>query len=119
MYRIVGCILLVAAGTGMGFSGSMKLSEKIYTLEMLLRMGIFLKGEIRCGNMSLPDAFYGVAGRMYGKYREFLVSAAAVFASLGRNTTKGCQDGQCGGQQIFLLVHLIIVFSIFLPFSLF
>lgn len=57
MYRIVGCILLVAAGTGMGFSGSMKLSERIYTLEMLLRMGIFLKGEIRCGNMSLPDAF--------------------------------------------------------------
>ena len=43
MYRIVGCILLVAAGTGMGFSGSMKLSERIYTLEMLLRMGIFLK----------------------------------------------------------------------------
>ena len=38
MYRIVGCILLVAAGTGMGFSGSMKLSERIYTLEMLLRM---------------------------------------------------------------------------------
>ena len=52
-------------------------------------------------------------------HAEFLVSAAAVFASLGRNTTKGCQDGQCGGQQIFLLVHLIIVFSIFLPFSLF
>ena len=52
-------------------------------------------------------------------HAEFLVSAAAVFASLGRNTTKGCQDGQCGGQQIFLLVHLIIVFSIFLLFSLF
>ena len=74
MYRIVGCILLVAAGTGMGFSGSMKLSERIYTLEMLLRMGIFLKGEIRCGNMSLPDAFYGVAGRMDGKYKTIVKS---------------------------------------------
>ena len=29
MYRIVGCILVVAAGAGMGFSGSMRLSEQI------------------------------------------------------------------------------------------
>lgn len=26
MYRIVGCILVVAAGAGMGFSGSMRLA---------------------------------------------------------------------------------------------
>lgn len=93
MYRIVGCILLVAAGTGMGFSGSMKLSERIYTLEMLLRMGIFLKGEIRCGNMSLPDAFYGVAGRMDGKYREFLISAADRMKSgTGETLSQICRE---------------------------
>ena len=33
MYRIVGCILVVAAGAGMGFSGSMRLSEQIRILE--------------------------------------------------------------------------------------
>ena len=76
MYRIVGCILVVAAGAGMGFSGSMRLSEQIRILEKLLQMVICLKGEIRCGNASLPDAFYGAAGRMNGKYREFLISAA-------------------------------------------
>ena len=93
MYRIVGCILLVAAGTGMGFSGSMKFSERIYTLEMLLRMGIFLKGEIRCGNMSLPDAFYGVAGRMDGKYREFLISAADRMKSgTGETLSQICRE---------------------------
>ena len=64
MYRIVGCILVVAAGAGMGFSGSMRLSEQIRILEKLLQMVICLKGEIRCGNASLPDAFYGAAGRM-------------------------------------------------------
>ena len=69
MYRIVGCILVVAAGAGMGFSGSMRLSEQIRILEKLLQMVICLKGEIRCGNASLPDAFYGAAGRMNGKYR--------------------------------------------------
>ena len=40
MYRIVGCILVVAAGAGMGFSGSMRLSEQIRILEKLLQMVI-------------------------------------------------------------------------------
>lgn len=47
MYRIVGCILVVAAGAGLGVSESIRVSERIYTLEMLLRMVICLKGEIR------------------------------------------------------------------------
>lgn len=76
MCRIIGCVLIVAAGSGMGLSGSMRLSEQIRTLENLLQMVICLKGEIRCGNASLPDAFYGAAGRMNGKYREFLINAA-------------------------------------------
>ena len=71
MYRVVGCILIVAAGAGMGFSESFRFSERIRTLEMLLQLVICLRGEISCGNASLPDAFYGAAGRMNGKYREF------------------------------------------------
>ena len=93
MYRIVGCILLVAAGTGMGFSGSMRLSEQIRILEKLLQMVICLKGEIRCGNASLPDAFYGAAGRMNGKYREFLISAAdRMKAGTGETLSQICRE---------------------------
>ena len=93
MYRIVGCILLVAAGTGMGFSGSMRLSEQIRILEKLLQMVICLKGEIRCGNASLPDAFYGAAGRMNGKYREFLISAAdRMKAGTGEKLSQICRE---------------------------
>ena len=69
MYRVVGCILIVAAGAGMGFSESFRFSERIRTLEMLLQLVICLRGEISCGNASLPDAFYGAAGRMNGKRR--------------------------------------------------
>ena len=93
MYRIVGCILLVAAGTGMGFSGSMKLSEQIRILEKLLQMVICLKGEIRCGNASLPDAFYGAAGRMNGKYREFLITATdRMKAGKGEKLSQICRE---------------------------
>ena len=38
MYRVVGCILIVAAGAGMGFSESFRFSERIRTLEMLLQL---------------------------------------------------------------------------------
>ena len=96
MYRIVGCILVVAAGAGMGFSGSMRLSEQIRILEKLLQMVICLKGEIRCGNASLPDAFYGAAGRMNGKYREFLISAADRNESGNRRKTFTDMQGMCG-----------------------
>ena len=93
MYRIVGCILVVVAGAGMGFSGSMRLSEQIRILEKLLQMVICLKGEIRCGNASLPDAFYGAAGRMNGKYREFLISAAdRMKAGTGEKLSQICRE---------------------------
>ena len=95
MYRIVGCILVVAAGAGMGFSGSMRLSEQIRILEKLLQMVICLKGEIRCGNASLPDAFYGAAGRMNGKYREFLISAADRMKA-GTGEKLSDMQGMCG-----------------------
>ena len=85
--------LVVAAGAGMGFSGSMRLSEQIRILEKLLQMVICLKGEIRCGNASLPDAFYGAAGRMNGKYREFLISAAdRMKAGTGEKLSQICRE---------------------------
>ena len=93
MYRIVGCILVVAAGTGMGISESIRLSERIHTLEMLLRMVICLKGEIHSQNASLPDAFYGVAARMNGKYREFLINAAdRMKAGTGETLSQICRE---------------------------
>ena len=77
----------------MGFSGSMRLSEQIRILEKLLQMVICLKGEIRCGNASLPDAFYGAAGRMNGKYREFLISAAdRMKAGTGEKLSQICRE---------------------------
>ena len=93
MFRIVGCLLIIAAGTGLGFSESLRLSERICTLEMLLQMVICLKGEISSGNASLPDAFCGTAGRMNGKYREFLINAAnRMKAGNGEKLSQICRE---------------------------
>lgn len=77
----------------MGFSESFRFSERIRTLEMLLQMVICLRGEISCGNASLPDAFYGAAGRMNGKYREFLINAAdRMKAGNGEKLSQICRE---------------------------
>lgn len=42
---------------------------------------------------SLPDAFYGAAGRMNGKYREFLISAAdRMKAGTGEKLSQICRE---------------------------
>lgn len=77
----------------MGFSESFRFSERIRTLEMLLQLVICLRGEISCGNASLPDAFYGAAGRMNGKYREFLINAAdRMKAGNGEKLSQICRE---------------------------
>lgn len=79
----------------MGLSESFRFSERIRTLEMLFQMVICLRGEISCGNASLPDAFYGAAGRMDGKYREFLINAAdRMKAGNGEKLSQICRE--CG-----------------------
>ena len=50
------------------------------------KKGLLFAGE-------LPDAFYGAAGRMNGKYREFLISAAdRMKAGTGEKLSQICRE---------------------------
>lgn len=60
------------SGIGIGSAKSAELGKRKKMLEMILRMIILLRGEIRYGNKSLYDAFTGASGKLEGKYREFL-----------------------------------------------
>ena len=57
MLRAIGAFLVFLAAAGMGCQESRKLSEHIQALEGFLQVIICLKGEIRYGGSSLPDAF--------------------------------------------------------------
>lgn len=76
MLKIYGLILIIVSGAGMGFAGSRELSAGLKAREMLLRMVILLKGEIRCGNASLSDAMAGAAAKLPGAYGRFLRKTA-------------------------------------------
>ena len=56
--------MILVSGTGCGFALSSRLTRRKRNLEMILRMLILLKGEIRYGNTSLYDAFTGAAGKL-------------------------------------------------------
>ena len=57
MLRTVGLCVIVISGIGCGFAMSNELGRRKKMMEMILRMIILLRGEIRYGNKSLYDAF--------------------------------------------------------------
>lgn len=72
MLKNAGILLILIAGVGMGYSRSRELTLRERNLRLFLQMVICLKGEIRCGNLSLPEAFREIARKLPGIYGEFL-----------------------------------------------
>lgn len=72
MLKAVGLILIITAGTGLGFSRCHALAEREKNLKAILRMVILLKGEISYGHSSLHDAFAMASEKLQGKFGEFL-----------------------------------------------
>ena len=85
--------MILLSGAGLGFNKSRELGNRKKHLEMLMRMIILLKGEIRYGNTSLYDAFTGAAGKLEGKYREFFLNTAEEI-KIFRNCARASLDDQ-------------------------
>ena len=76
MLKTAGMILILTAGAGLGFCRSYELSCREKSLEEILLMIRWLKGEICSRHASLHDAFWDVSVLMNGQYREFLRKTA-------------------------------------------
>ena len=63
MLKLVATLFLILGGSGIGYARSRELTEREKNLEILLQILFLLKGEIRCGNSSLPDAFRKIADK--------------------------------------------------------
>ena len=103
MLRTVGLCVIVISGVGCGFAMSNELGRRKKMMEMILRMIILLRGEIRYGNKSLYDAFTGASGKLEGKYREFFILTAQKmkektgdsFGTIFRESAGKCLDLDC------------------------
>lgn len=72
MLKLIGAVLIILASVGIGYSKSRELTLRERNLEEFFRILVYLKGEIRCGNSSLPDALRDTAQRCQGVYDTFL-----------------------------------------------
>ncbi len=71
MLKLIGILLIMAAGTGMGFEKSAELGIREEKLTELIRLVTLLGGEIRCGNASLADAFHQISLKLSGVFSDF------------------------------------------------
>lgn len=76
MLKAAGIFLIFMAGTGIGFSKSMEFTRREQELRMFLQIALYLKGAVRCGNASLPEAFLETACKFEGVYRKFLMEVS-------------------------------------------
>lgn len=76
MLKLAASLFLILGGTGIGYARSREFTEWEKNLEILLQIFVFLKGEIRCSNSSLPDAFREISGKISPPFRDVLIETA-------------------------------------------
>lgn len=76
MLKLAGAVMIICASVGIGCSKSRELTLRERNLEAFLQVLLCLKGEIRCGNSSLPDALRDTAYRCPKAYEAFLSGIA-------------------------------------------
>lgn len=89
MLKLMAALCMILGGAGIGYAGSRELTEREKNLEILLQILFLLKGEIRCGNSSLSEAFGEIAGKIEGSFSKILLDAAQEMrGSGGSNLTE-------------------------------
>ena len=86
MLKLIAALCMILGGAGIGYAGSRELTEREKNLEILLQILFLLKGEIRCGNSSLSEAFGEIAGKIEGSFSKILLDAAQEMG--GSNLTE-------------------------------
>ena len=82
MQKSVGVLLIIFSCAGLGFGQSLRLTGRLRTLEMMKRMIVLLRGEIRFGNASLCSAFYEAGGKLKEPFGSFLREVSGKLSSL-------------------------------------
>lgn len=71
MVKIMGCILVMAGCTAIGFWRAEYMRRRLQEMQELKRYVLFMKGEIRCGNRTLPETFLELGKKAKGVWKQF------------------------------------------------
>ena len=84
--KIIGCILVIASSTGIGFFFSTEMKNRIGDLKELRKLIGLLKGDIRYANTPLPEAISVIARRYKGCYHSFFQKTSTQLQELSGQT---------------------------------
>ena len=73
MQKIIGCILIIAAGSGMGWLKALELQKHLEEVQRLRELFLMLRSEIRYTKAPLQEAFYHMGKRTEDIYGEWLL----------------------------------------------
>lgn len=84
--KIIGCILVIASSTGMGFFFSNEMKCRIDDLRELRKLIGLLRGDIRYANTPLPEAISSITRRHSGNYDTFFGFISSKLRELSGHT---------------------------------
>lgn len=102
MQKSVGVLLIIFSCAGLGFGQSLRLTGRLHTLELMKRMTVLLRGEIRFGNSSLCSSFYETGGKMKEPFGSFCRAVSESLSSLGGRSFENVY-GECAQKYMKLL----------------
>lgn len=84
--KIIGCVLVIASSTGIGFFFSTEMKSRIEDLKELKKLIGLLKGDIRYANTPLPEAISVIARRYKGSFYSFFQYVSTKLQELSGQT---------------------------------
>lgn len=84
--KIIGCILVIASSTGIGFFFSSEMKNRVEDLKELRKLIGLLKGDIRYANTPLPEAISVLARRYKGGFSSFFQYTSTRLQELSGQT---------------------------------
>ena len=73
MQKLIGCILIIFASSGIGWMKGMELKKHLSEVEKVRQMFLMLRSEIKHIKSPLPEAFRHIGKRMGGVYEKWLI----------------------------------------------
>ncbi|MDF2539851.1 MAG: hypothetical protein K0S76_2872 [Herbinix sp.] len=82
IFKIIGCIMVIASSAGMGFYFSSEMKCRIDDLKELKKLIVLLRGDIRYANTPLPEAISSITRRHNGNFEAFFKKVSSQLHEL-------------------------------------
>lgn len=84
--KLIGCFLVIASSTAMGFFFSNEMKCRVENLKELKKLIVLLRGDIRYANTPLPEAISAIARRNPGNFEAFFKRTSQKLQELSGQT---------------------------------